>query len=265
MGASYCYVVLQRDEDADKGRSHFVREGLTITEVGSRNRTRNVCGIVFIDDTPLSQMLGDAENPAHTDWTPRRTNLTDHYEKPERTIRFVKDSVVKLATLLSRPPEERDEELLKDILHYELEVEGGAGSAAGNRGGRRRRGRTTPVIVPPSPARRPSVFRVTKIAGGYRISRNPETDFVRTRIRTRVAYHTRHGNPFSKYRPFDFVLGDSPIAVEVQGATVEHLHENELFFVAEQEGFEVKVVGFDEKRDIRVRTVLAGRLDDNDN
>jgi len=166
---------------------------------------------------------------------------------------------------LSRPPEERDEELLKDILHYDLEVEDGTGSAAGNKGGRRRRGRTTPVIVPPSPERRPSVFRVVKIAGGYRIARHPEADFRRTRIRTRVAYHTRHGNPFPKYHPLDFILGEPPITVEAQGVVIEHQGENELLFLAEQEDFEVKVVGFDEKRDIRVRTVLAGRLDDDDN
>ena len=164
-----------------------------------------------------------------------------------------------------RPPEERDEELLQDILHYDLEVEDGTGSAAGNTGGRRRRGRTTPVIVPPSTERTRSVFRVVKIAGGYRIARKPETDFKRTRIRTRVAYNTRHGDPFRKYHPLDFVLGEPPIVIESQGVTIEHRGENELLFVAEQEDFEVKVVGFDEKRDIRVRTVLAGRLDDDDN
>jgi len=256
---SFFSVVLKRDEGLPEGRSHFLREGLTITEL-AKNRTRSVCGIVFVNDRALSQMLGDSENPAHTDWRPRSSKLASRYRNAERTIRFVKESILRLSQILSRAAEGRDPSVLADYLHYDLEGQPTTPGATPVVTRRRRRHQPPPPgPLPPPP---PSPFVVAKVAGGFRISRNPGAEFRPLRIRAKMAYHTRVGNPFRRYNRLDFDLSANILQVEHRGVTVLEREGNILLFTTDAPDFEVRVTGFDQRRDVRVSTLGKPVTDD---
>lgn len=60
-------LLMERDPDQGRGQGYFVRQGITI-ENGRAKRPRGVRWILIVDDGTLSSFLGDAENPAHTEW-----------------------------------------------------------------------------------------------------------------------------------------------------------------------------------------------------
>ena len=77
-----------------------------------------------------------------------------------------------------------------------------------------------------------------------------------------MAYHTRMGDAFRQYDPLDFDLASGNIAVAHRGGQILRCEGNVLLFVAERVDFEVTVRGFDERRDLRIRTVGVQVLDD---
>ena len=60
-------VFIQRDENLRQPEDHFIRENITIIEIKSL-KISGMRAIVLIDDKNLSNLLGDSENPAHTQW-----------------------------------------------------------------------------------------------------------------------------------------------------------------------------------------------------
>ena len=63
------------------------------------------------------------------------------------------------------------------------------------------------------------------------------------------------GDPFRRYRPLDFELSQPPIVVATAGAVVQTLEHNVLVAELRSAGFEIRVLGFDEHRDLRLRVV----------
>ena len=60
-------VFLERDEKLSRADDHFIRQGITIPEVTALKH-KGVRAIVSVTERELSAFLGDAENPAHTEW-----------------------------------------------------------------------------------------------------------------------------------------------------------------------------------------------------
>ncbi len=65
-----------------------------------------------IDDAPLARLLGDAENPAHTDWDDSSSHFKGKYINGPATLRFVKNTVAEICQMLARDPSEEDPLLL---------------------------------------------------------------------------------------------------------------------------------------------------------
>jgi len=60
-------IFLRREQGSGEFDAHFIRQGILVSEVRPR-RVPGLRAIVSIDDGPLATFLGDAENPAHTEW-----------------------------------------------------------------------------------------------------------------------------------------------------------------------------------------------------
>jgi hypothetical protein len=60
--------------------------------------------LIVIEEPALSRFLGDAENPAHSDWSERADKIRTQYDHGAWTLRFVKNSASFLASLLARRP-----------------------------------------------------------------------------------------------------------------------------------------------------------------
>src|SRR6185503_13954178 len=98
---------------------HFIRRGITIPEVRS-NGDKPARALIVVDDHQLSTFLGDAENPAHSDWSERADKIRTLYDHGAWTLRFVKHSASFLASLLARPPAGRERDFLADLFSIEI-------------------------------------------------------------------------------------------------------------------------------------------------
>ena len=82
-------------------------------------------------------------------------------------------------------------------------------------------------------------------------------------VRITAAYDLRRGDAFKKYKTSDFRFGGndgdiSVISIDVSGCAVTKREANKFIIRVDATNFECKCSGFDDKRDLRVRsTVLS--------
>lgn len=244
-------VYLERDETLIRADEHFLREGITVAGVRGA-LPKGIRGIVFARDPPLAALLGDAENPAHTEWQERSPKFKNRYRHGPFTLRYVRNAPREIVRALTRPAAGRNERLLQHLFSLEvpteaeiiepergLRTEAGPGTSPGPGAVDASGGASTP-------------FALMKINGGFCLSGAGNGELPR-HAAVQVAYEVRRGNPFSRYQPPDFDLNEAPISVLAEGASVERREGNLLVLQVHDADFRLSVEGFDPHRDIRVR------------
>ena len=246
---SHFDVFLEKAEGSHLKRPLFIREGILVSDVRSK-LTRELRAIVSIDDVPLARFLGDAENPAHTDWNDSSSHFKGKYINGASTLRFVKNAVAELCQMLARDPSEEDPRLLLDVFSLPTEdaQEGFLVDYQVLQSAQQQARTTNPRELSGPP--RPKPFRVRRRKGGFRIffgdrrSERPEA------IEVKVAYDRRNGSPLRKYSAEDFDLAMEPIEINATGADIEFLAGNQMRIDVEDDAFDVAVTGFDVNRDL---------------
>ena len=106
-----------------------------------------------------------------------------------------------------------------------------------------------PHIVVPDPKRK--IFTVNKLQTGFSVTLVEGQLSFPIKATIRVAYDTMRGNPFNKYSTFDFDFTNDALSVTVSEGDIVKAANNKLHIIMNK-GFELKVKGFDENRDIIV-------------
>lgn len=243
-------VYIRPDRDGKGYPPVFVRSGLIIPKARERRvKGHSVHALVVIDEPGLSSMLGDAETPAHTHWSPDSRNFRDKYEDGAAVINFVKAAPVQIVDILSRAREERDWLALADFFPVPPEDEGLPEEDSGTDAGT-----DAEPPPPPPPGRLPQPYRIEHVAGGFRVVRdNPADTPLPAALRIRVAYDTTRGNPLKRYHPADFDLSQPPIRVEVTAGQVAERIRNHVLVRPDDDDFRMEIRGFDENRDLYVK------------
>jgi len=243
-------VYVRLDRDGHGYRPVFVRSGLIVPKARERRiRGHSVHALVVIDDEALSSMLGDAETPAHTHWSPDSRNFRDKYEHGQAVLDFVKSAPVQIVEMLSRARGERDWLTLADFFPAPAEDEGLPEEDGGSSVGTGRE-------LPPQhvPTAKPAPYRIVQTAGGFCVVRDSPADTtLPAALRIAVAYDTSRGSPLKRYDPADFDLSRPPVRVGVRAAQIAACGGNELLVRLEGEDFHIEVCGFDENRDLYVK------------
>ena len=242
-------VYLEADKSLSKGEDHYIRQGITIAPMLIL-KEKPFRGLVVATDKALSALLGDSENPAHTEWQPKAAKVRERYAHGMYSVSFVRNSLRQLVLLLSRPPEGQDRNLLRNVFFLKVASDD---PDDGDKRGRGKKKGGKPVVLPPP---KPQPFKVTPTADGFRVKGNPQTSAAGRYVDVQLGYEIRTGNPFRKYDRCDFDVADKPIAIVATGATVESKSLNKLSVMVQSPDFEVDVTGFDTRRDLRVRAVL---------
>ena len=73
------------------------------------------------------------------------------------------------------------------------------------------------------------------------------------RVRVRMAYDVRRGNPLRKYEEFDFDVATSPIKIASDGLRLLSYGMNEIVVAPDRADFSLSVTGFDKNRDLYVK------------
>lgn len=243
-------VYVRLDRDGQGYPPVFVRSGLVIPKARERRvRGHSVHALVVIDDEGLSSMLGDAETPAHTHWSPDSRNFRDKYEDGAAVINFVKSAPVQIVDILSRAREERDWLALADYFPAPPQDEGLPEEDSGTD-----EGSETEPPPPPPPSRLPQPYRIELVSGGFRVVRDSPSDTtLPPALRVSVAYDTTRGSALKRYHPADFDLSRPPVRVEVAAARIAQSVRNLLLVRLDDDDFRIDVRGFDENRDLYVK------------
>jgi hypothetical protein len=246
-------LYLERDDAISGSEEHFVRDGITVAGVRS-GVTGGVRAIVRVRDRALSGLLGDSENPAHTEWQERSPRFKERYRHGPYTLRYVKGAPREIVRVLTRPAKGRDFTLLRNLFSLDVPTEEAV------------RKREAPPAAPAGPdgtgaataiepVGRDRHLELQKIQGGFRILGAVDGSRLPRFIAVAAAYEMRRGNPFTHYQPFDFRMDAAPIAAEASGATIVQQAANRIVLRIDEPAFQLTVRGFDPHRDVRVRTL----------
>ena len=253
---SYFDVFLWNREGED-GRPIFIREGLTITDVRGA-RARGVLSLVVAQDKPIATLLGDSENPAHTQWQRDSSNFKNKYVAGSSHIDFVKRAASRIVEALRDSGDEYDVSTLSDIFPRvvdDAEVPPRSADKPKPKPGSTDDER-------PKIDRKPSAYVMRQTSGGFTIQRGNKEAIPPKALIVRVAYDLRQGNPLKKYHEADFRLDRAPIKIESQvGIEVSECLANELRFDITNPDFNLTISGFDQNRDLYVN-VKAVEADD---
>ena len=255
---SFFDVFIQKEDrngPAARSSIQYLRKGLSIS--GMKKTAAGVRALVIADDAAVAEFLRRAENPSHTRWDPK--TVREHYTYHAATLAFVVDSVTRIMSLLA-PPEGLEPSLLDDI--FNLPAPGQKRS--GPRKGLPRKGEVKPDGPPPPPPPpitiRPKWWQVTSRTGGFSVRTNPKVvaSSLPRELQLVAAYDVSDGNPFSQWKPFDFVLGNATTnPVRLRGRNVTLLpgkKGNRLAIRVTAADFELEVLGFEPSRDVVVKT-----------
>jgi hypothetical protein len=249
--ASSFRVVLQRDL---KGRGYkpiFIRNGIIVPEATERRlRGLKLFSLVLVEDGALSNLLGDAETPAHTHWSAKTANFRGRYGRSGRAcLDFVKSAPRSIAEFLGGARRERNRLALAQFFPQpsesdglpEVDSEADDDSPDG-------KAPKPPRTFPP---RTPAAFVLERIRGGFRVKRGEQFAPLPPALDIAVAYDCSRGNPLSKYSFADFQLG--ALQKELVGVQELHCEGNRLRVALLQPDFAVEVNGLDVNRDVYVR------------
>ena len=228
---------------AGRGESWHVRDGMTITAVGTgRPASGELDGLMLISSKALSGFLGDAEGPAHVDWSTEEKRLAKNWQTYRRRLHFVRGAITKLADLLRESEPKPAPIALRNVFSVPM--------PSGKEG-------IEPIKPPVGIRSKKPWFSVHQLSEGFAVRSVPET--VRpegVNLKVTFAYDVAAGDPFKKWSPFDFEvrLGhDSTLAISGHSVKVHRLAGNELVLAIEKEPFKFSVSGFDSVRDVVVR------------
>lgn len=243
-------VFLERDDNLDKAEDYFIRQGITLPEITSLKH-KGIRAIVSITERHLSAFLGDAENPAHTEWERNTKKFKRKYKLGPTTLDYVKTSPREIVKILTQPQKGRDENLLKHIFSLpEVQIDQ-LGKNEKEISGEGDKKKSTEPFVDVIGS---NYIQLTPVKGGFRLTKRTKATKVPRYINIWIAYEVRSGNPFKKYTPLDFDLNKPPIKIQVQGANLL-LHKENIIQIEVQKGnFKLTVTGFDMHRDLRIKT-----------
>lgn len=254
------FDVCLRQDDNESGRAVFIREGIIVSDVKAP-RTRGIRSLVIVEDKPLATLLGDSENPAHTQWQKDSSNFKGKYVYGKSYIEFVSRAPSELVRRLRADEDTADKTLLLDVFSLPAD-----------------RAEGVPTRPEPKPKKKPGDtieddldaieprkkrFRIHRIAGGFAVTKGDAEATPPARLRIRTAYDVRKGNPLKKYSPNDFRLNLAPIALEPppEGVTIRSIAENEIVADIASPDFHLTVAGFDQRRDLYVNVTLQEDVD----
>ncbi|WP_257164778.1 hypothetical protein [Bradyrhizobium sp. SRS-191] len=240
--ATHVDLFLRSSSPGERSQTLVVRGSITVPTEGKKAHLPDCHAALVADHEVVSQFLGDAENPAHTQWNERAEKLRANWTSPHLVLRRIRNVLHELHAIVADRIEREDPTALLDFFSIpQQRPKDKAPKGASER---------PPNLPPP----RPNPFRIQRKAGGFTLTPDtkapPET--FPFKIKLRCAYDVLNGNPFRRFSDDDFTFFKNELKIEKQNADCWPTDPNELEIVARSADFKIEVVGFDVNRDLVV-------------
>jgi len=238
---TYVDAYLRRASPGEKTQTLVVRGSITVPTEGRKFLFADCNGALVARDIAISRLLGDAENPAHTQWNERADKLRAGWQSGRTIVRKVRSLLPELHALVTERVEQVDPLALLEFFSIPKDHrQRGAANV----------GQGRPKDLPSSD---PKPFRIEKRASGFAILPGPSiaNSTFPFKLRVRCAYDVLTGDPFSRFSRYDFTFYGAGLKVEKKGAA-QHVptDANQLDVEISGADFRVDVLGFDSNRDL---------------
>ncbi len=245
---SYFDLVIERDPNLEKPHDIYIRSGITISGVHSL-RESGIRALLIANDIPVVTMLGDSENPAHTEWQDRSRKFIGKYKVGKSTLAFIKEAPRSFIRLLNKRSENIDDTALRHIFPDKAKSKNAPPSPSPGQS----HDPTKSLRPRPEIKSRPRIFNLTQVADGFSVSLTEESaKTVPMNIYIRLAYDVRRGNPFKRWAAADFDLESKSNNVNLSGGRIQNQAGNRIEVIAETAEFLLNISGFDPTRDLIV-------------
>lgn len=240
-------VILSKIDENKKTEVFCLRAGILVIDA-IKLSAGPMTVVLLAEEEMITQFLGDAENPAHKEWSSSSERFANKYKGGASKLRFITESVGNIIEILQKGTTKKDHDLLSDVFYIEEANE----KVPGNKNIQK------PNIII---KRMPDLFLINKTSAGFSLllnknifSENKESGKFPIKCKVESAYLVRRGNPLKKYDPNDFDFGSGNISISMSGAgEIEVAKQNILILRFDNEDFKVQLTGFDINRDVYVR------------
>jgi hypothetical protein len=250
---THFHVAIRRRPDG-KGEGWYIRDGMTITAVNRKKPSSgDYEGLLLASDPVISGFLGDAEGPAHVEWSKEEKRLSRNWRTFARRLGFVTNGIVYLADLLRENQPKTAPLALAKVFSVRLPA--------------KPEGPTSPTVDKPEeiPSRK-DWYAIGPKGHGFTIRSVPNVPRPPVNnLRVTFAYDVSSGDPFRIWSPFDFELRlgqASTLKLKGTGLKAKLLSGNEVLLTDLEEAFSFSVEGFDGARDVVVRTEVDAPTDE---
>ncbi len=246
------HVYCHRVPYPTRRRSYFVRQGIYVRQAGSRNPAQRVC-LIVVEQGSLADLLGDAENPSHTNFV-RTTKVRQLYRHGAMTtINFVKNSPVELIRKLDVQDDDSAGAIIAGFfpkVQERQEINARKRRVPVNQG--ESATPTVEVIATPKP------ILFNQVSNGFHIKDNAQSLTSVDSINIKAGFKGNRGNPFKNHSRFDFDFAnpeESGLNFEANGCIVDVLSPNEVRLTNLEDTFDIRIDGFDVHRDLQVQVI----------
>ncbi|MEW5951937.1 MAG: hypothetical protein AB1637_08640 [Elusimicrobiota bacterium] len=223
----------KKKEEKESARIMCFRSGIYVSDAIRSGKNIKYWGLLTAEDKIISEFLGDAEEPAHTEWNNKSGNLEAKYDKSKarKSLTFVKKSLKNFYdTIFNTVSDDKDYSFLSDIFYI-----------------KNLKGKGDPNHEPPDPP--PDIDR----SGYLEFSQYEDSIKLiskKENLKTEIifAYDVFRGNPFSSYSKYDFMIKEENIICDK--TEFEIMEENRLMVLFKSQGSYLQIGGFDPKRDL---------------
>jgi hypothetical protein len=254
--ATYYDVFLQRSKEGKSGRPVFIREGIIIPNA-SRDKCPGTLALITADHLVIATFLGDAEGPAHTEWSANAKEFKGEYMYGPDMLTFVKKTVSGIISVLDESSKQEDRTLLADFFSIPMPSDGPKRPSTKHKDKDPDKTEEPKLDIESKPKR----FKVTRVQGGFTISSAERPVSVPATLDMKLFYD-RHGGK-ARYSPHDFKLNEPPIKVSGRNVEVKSYKDNQLKIEINDSDFSLTVKGFDTNRDLYVRPRIVEQEDEN--
>jgi len=242
---TYFEISCKKNSILDKAIEFYVRSGIRILPRKSALGSRPVIAMLVADEPEIAEFLGDAENPAHTEWNERTGEFKEKYLNAYSLLRFINKSMAMLVSFLDEPPQEQQRDFLREIFSIPISIE--------EREKEEEEEKETQVPIIPSVPGNPKIFIIERISGGFNVSLNGNVNVkFPLNAKIMVAYDIRRGNPFKQYDLFDFDFNQNQIEINSSDCLITRRERNFIELEVTGQNFLLTMEGFDLKRDLVV-------------
>jgi hypothetical protein len=244
-------LFLQKSPDAALGDSLYIRSTITVPQESKYFNAPGAFGALLAKEEAIASFLGDAENPAHTQWNGSAEKLEEYWKAGRSRLSEIRASLKGLYKVLAQLEEQTEPDALIDFFSVE-DLDAG------------KKPKPKKIVVKPVIPDLPPTLKAYDIAarkGGFALKagKGLTSDTLPLNLKVRMAYDVLKGNPLTKYNPLDFRVDTSPITVVVKGATWSTSAPNSMDIEVTDIKFSVEVDGFDPNRDLLVEARKDGK------